>query len=324
MSLEFLATPFVPARRRRHPRSPPAASTALVRARRQTGPVRFAIIAAVTYRARRSTPRVSKAARHSPHSRLLSSPKRQGANPPFLPPLFLSPTKGRYGGVGCYGRDTQRWWVMLDHYAPMRRRNARTSTPSPPPATCRNSGGDVVRVSYSPSATRRRRRCRACATASPRSTTRPQRKWKSNNQTPYASLRHPRPLLATIGMSYDREESYRSENHLDYFVYSAGAASTSADDDDDDRQRLKPSWRRSQGHRHNKRAHQLDDASTGLLRRGESDLVVAELTVKESSDNGNCDAPIEAELLVFRSGRWGWGVVASSEISQEADDELYG
>uniref|UniRef100_A0A0D9XPK4 DUF1618 domain-containing protein n=1 Tax=Leersia perrieri TaxID=77586 RepID=A0A0D9XPK4_9ORYZ len=83
-------------------------------------------------------------------------------------------------------------------------------------------------------------------------------------------------------------------NEYGYFIYSSGGGATGGDH---------PPRPPSLSLLPTGGDQRLHEATTGLLYRGERDLVVAELTdvfVEEEEDE-----PKEAEILVFRSGEWG-------------------
>ncbi|XP_020151365.2 uncharacterized protein [Aegilops tauschii subsp. strangulata] len=83
---------------------------------------------------------------------------------------------------------------------------------------------------------------------------------------------------------------------LDYFVYNAGAAA--ADPSRPPSLSLLPPY-----HKGSPRWKRLMPAeTTGLLRRGDEDLLVARLTLNGTEG----EAPLEAELCLLRSGEWEW------------------
>ncbi|KAL6658425.1 hypothetical protein ACP70R_004011 [Stipagrostis hirtigluma subsp. patula] len=145
--------------------------------------------------------------------------------------------------------------------------------------------------STSPCTLRRRRRSRACAYVSAVLTA---------SSVPMSSRRTAYSVL--IRISY--EQGYGDEG--DYFVYNAGAAA--ADPPRPPSLLLLPPYYvpRKQLDLYSSGPgdlvqHDLDDNSTGLLRRGEDELVVAELTVVANKDTPRQKV---AELLLLRSGKW--------------------
>ncbi|KAL6653268.1 hypothetical protein ACP70R_008846 [Stipagrostis hirtigluma subsp. patula] len=100
---------------------------------------------------------------------------------------------------------------------------------------------------------------------------------------------------------------WRDRTH-EYFVYNAGAGAADPPRPPSlsllppcflTEQELGRFGRRSDG----RERRELSSTATGLLRRGEEDLVVAELRMVAASDD---DWPVQrvAELLLFRSGEW--------------------
>uniref|UniRef100_A0A0D9XPN1 DUF1618 domain-containing protein n=1 Tax=Leersia perrieri TaxID=77586 RepID=A0A0D9XPN1_9ORYZ len=161
-------------------------------------------------------------------------------------------------------------------------------------ATCLNSAGHVIRVFLcreSPPAS-----SRLCYTSTPNH--------DESGGGPRVTIVAVHAHSVLIQMSY-KKYAHGNEHGLDHFVYSSGGAAAA------------PSLSLLPIHGKQKEKR-LDDANTGLLCRGERDLVVAELTdldVEEDED--------EAELLVFRSGEWR-NKCAVIIHDEGKEDELYG
>ncbi|VAH98444.1 unnamed protein product [Triticum turgidum subsp. durum] len=96
--------------------------------------------------------------------------------------------------------------------------------------------------------------------------------------------------ISRRGLSWSIDERDSS----DYFVYNAGDAA--ADPPRPPSLSLLPPWREGAP----LRKRYMPAASTALLRRGDEDLLVAQLTLWGTEG----EAPLEAELCLLRSGRW--------------------
>ncbi|KAF0895816.1 hypothetical protein E2562_016549 [Oryza meyeriana var. granulata] len=182
-------------------------------------------------------------------------------------------------------------------------------------ATSLTSAGHPFRVSFRleapPAASRLRFRCFACT-----------------DRRPVPCMRvvaaHRDAVLVVLGY----QERFSSRYVHDYFVYNAGAGA--ADPPRPPSLSLLPPYHRltlheANGETYQRRRrpwpmpHMLKEATTGLLRRGEDDLVVADLVVIKDDDLVDEDTPDEdededdivdectskeGELLVLRSGEW--------------------
>uniref|UniRef100_A0A0D9XPM9 DUF1618 domain-containing protein n=1 Tax=Leersia perrieri TaxID=77586 RepID=A0A0D9XPM9_9ORYZ len=173
-------------------------------------------------------------------------------------------------------------------------------------ATSRSSSGHVVRVTFShesppPSSSRLR------FSYSPR---------YADNGHDKASMK----LVAAHGDSVLLGLHYKkgfSEYMTDYFVYNAG--DVAADPPRSPSLSMLPSHL-VENSEWQKNYRDLGESTTGILRRGDDELVVANLTVKEDDveeddeveegltvkelGGDDVDMPKEAELLVLRSGEW--------------------
>ncbi|CAM0146222.1 unnamed protein product [Urochloa decumbens] len=104
---------------------------------------------------------------------------------------------------------------------------------------------------------------------------------------------------------------------IDHFVYNAGAAA--AEPPCPPVLSLLPPCYITENYSGHPECQQLSPSATGIIRRGDNELVVAELTIAADSDE---DAPElgAAELLLFRYGKW--IVVKCPEIRN--DDPEFG
>uniref|UniRef100_A0A0D9XPK3 DUF1618 domain-containing protein n=1 Tax=Leersia perrieri TaxID=77586 RepID=A0A0D9XPK3_9ORYZ len=172
-------------------------------------------------------------------------------------------------------------------------------------ATCLNTAGHVIRVFL----------CREAPPASSRLcfTSTPNHDESGGGPRVTIVAVHAHSVL--IQMSY-KKYARGDEHGLDHFVYSSGSGGGAA---------AAPSLSLLPIHwfewfpyrRRLKQENRLDDANTGLLCRGERDLVVAELTDIDVEKE-----PKEAQLLVFRSGEWADKRVVIVHDEGKAD-ELY-
>uniref|UniRef100_A0A0E0F326 DUF1618 domain-containing protein n=1 Tax=Oryza meridionalis TaxID=40149 RepID=A0A0E0F326_9ORYZ len=182
-------------------------------------------------------------------------------------------------GGGSYPR-----WVMLEHKGhdvrSLRKHSAAgyTGDPKTAASACTSFGGPCVRVSF-------------CLEAPPAAS----RMFfdleqKDLDASMFVAAAHGDSML--IKMEYYDE--HNADDALDYFVYNAGDAA-------------RPPSLTLLPHNYVDATEQdepnpdMDVRATGILRRGDDELVVAELITKGSDDDM---PPNEAKLLLLRSGEW--------------------
>ncbi|CAL4982150.1 unnamed protein product [Urochloa decumbens] len=204
------------------------------------------------------------------------------ATEPRQPPSSCSPASSA----------TYPPWVLLEHYGKDKATGSHTATDARTFATARSSTGHLVGVSL---------RLAAPPAASSICVYYPDGGFDIAGSTVVAA--HEDSVLINIGFG----EGYH-HNTSDYFVYHAGDAG--ADPPRAPSLSLLPPYYLTKEEM--ERIHncsqvpvqrQLEEEGTGLLRRGEDEIAVAELTIVPAS-NATTNEQMEAELHLFRSGQW--------------------
>ena len=205
--------------------------------------------------------------------------------------METQPTDGRGAGAG-YPR-----WVILDHEAEYLHVNhpCSAAADAKTEAATLSSGGHTVRVSLDlrapPAASRV---CYTCSVPVDPALGPPYMR---------VAAAHGDSLLVLVSFSYQEGYEHHTDT-IDKYLYNAGAAAAADPPRPPSLVHLPAYYNGEETTLPSPLPHDLDEKTTGLLRRGEAeaDLVVADLIVK---DGGEADAPKkEAELLVLRSGEW--------------------
>nr|AAX95782.1 hypothetical protein LOC_Os11g07310 [Oryza sativa Japonica Group]ABA91744.1 hypothetical protein LOC_Os11g07310 [Oryza sativa Japonica Group] len=171
-------------------------------------------------------------------------------------------------GGGSYPR-----WVMLEHKGhnvrSLRKHSAAgyTGDPKTAASACTFSGGPCVRVSF----------CLEPPPAASRMFF--DLEQKDLDASMFVAAAHGDSVL--IKMEYYDE--HNADDALDYLITSSTTPAT------------------PRGRQQDEPNPDMDVRATGILRRGDDELVVAELITKGSDDDM---PPNEAKLLLLRSGEW--------------------
>ncbi|CAL4995035.1 unnamed protein product [Urochloa decumbens] len=198
------------------------------------------------------------------------------ATEPRQPPSSCSPASSA----------TYPPWVLLEHYGKDKATGSHTATDARTFATARSPTGHLVGVSL---------RLAAPPAASSICVYYPDGGFDIAGSTVVAA--HEDSVLINIGFG----EGYH-HNTSDYFVYNAGDAGANPPRAPS-LSLLPPYYLTKEEMERIHNWSRLEEEGTGLLRRGEDEIAVAELTIVPAS-NATTNEQMEAELHLFRSGQW--------------------